>query len=95
MVTLAVNSQRHAPRERGTITGLSYRNISAFQGEDVLDVYTSNKGFDGNGSETCHLVTDDGWEVNWHRRDLGIVTGEDFLPAEWWDLPWKVVEDDN
>lgn len=55
-----------------------------------IGVSTYNYKDSSQNSVTGTIHTDDGWRVTWFRRDIGLHTGEDFLPAAWFELPWQV-----
>lgn len=67
----------------GTITAASYAyvNLEVDGLTYTIILTTGNREFSGSGSQvrTGHWG---GWKVIGHREDLGITTGEDFLPGE-------------
>ncbi len=74
---------------KGTITALSYRELRAdiaieTGGVTAIFVRTRNSEFSGSGWRYHHALTADGVVVKWE-REMGVPTGE-----EW--LPWEFVE---
>ncbi len=70
----------------GTTTALSYRELGVdikvqTGGVSVIFVGTRNSGFSGNGWRTHRAITDDGAIILWE-EELGVPTGADWLPEE-------------
>jgi hypothetical protein len=68
----------------GTTTALSYRELRVDFGVETggitfIFVRTRNDGFTASGRHTYRAVTHDGAVVLWE-RELGVPTGEDWLP---------------
>jgi len=76
------------------ITALSYRSLlvefRAETGGASVFITTRNWGFSGCGEFVHRNTTSDGVEVVWQREDIGIPTGEDWLPRDfisWMEIP--------
>ena len=79
----ALEEARANEAESGSITAISYAYLGVEYeiGDDVLaiTITTGNPAFSGNRAETRYGSLE-GWVIRWQRADVGIVTGEDFMP---------------
>lgn len=69
----------------GFITAISYAYLGVEYevGDGVLaiTITTGNTAFSGNREEVRYGFLE-GWVIRWRRFDVGIVTGEDFMPED-------------
>ena len=92
LVNKAIVNKDNALTETGIVTALSYRTLRVSESDRRLDIATGNSEFSIDGAVITHkLKTIDGYTVFWYRSSLGIVSGSDFLPESWYDLPWRLV----
>lgn len=79
----ALEEARENEAEIGSITAISYAYLGVEYevGDDVLaiTITTGNTAFSGNRAEVRYGFLE-GWVIRWRRFDVGIVTGEDFMP---------------
>ena len=76
---------RESEIEGGTITAISYSylDVEYAISDDALaiHIYSGNSAFSGDREEVrCGRL--EGWEIRWYRRDIGVVSGEDFMPED-------------
>ena len=81
----ALEEARANEVENGSITAISYAYLVVEYeiGDDVLaiTITTGNSAFSGNREEVRYGSLE-GWVIKWQRTDIGIVTGEDFMPED-------------
>ena len=79
----ALREAREAEVEGGTITGVFYAYLD-YEVDTLtrtIIIKTGNSFFSGDRDESRRGRIG-GWDIIWERRDIGIVTGEDYLPEK-------------
>ena len=79
----ALREAREAEVEGGTITGVFYAYLD-YEVDNItrmIVVRTGNGFFGGNRDEVRRGRVGD-WTLIWHRCDVGVTTGEDFMPED-------------
>jgi len=91
----AMQTAKADPGDGGsTITALSYRQLAVditveTGGVTTILLSTRNSEFRGGGWRYHRALTADGVVVNWE-REMGVPTGEDWLPQEFVEWVAKV-----
>lgn len=81
----ALEEARASEVENGFITAISYAYLAVEYevSDDILaiTITTGNSAFSGNREEVRYGSLE-GWAIRWYRRDIGVVSGEDFMGEE-------------
>ena len=80
----ALEEARASEAENGSITAISYAYLAVEYeiSDDILaiTITTGNSAFSGNREEVRYGFLE-GWVIRWQRCDIGVVSGEDFMPG--------------
>lgn len=80
----ALEEARASEAENGSITAISYAYLAVeYEISDILaiTITTGNSAFSGNREEVRYGFLE-GWVIRWQRCDIGVVSGEDFMPED-------------